>query len=227
MTKDCYQIILDKPALESFIEWLPELDGENKYYLSLFSRSKYFKDAPQVQILRYLSNKERFLEKIEQLECPVGSYKFKGAPIPQEGLALYMTPNPRGMKKAAFKTIGKLADLLEKGEHTNPHQECLSEIHRTCGQKHFIDFDIDSKDKTILSAAIKLVDGRCELLETRGGYHLMVKSKDAKEGFSEKLWYKKIVELADVSADPNSMIPVPGSFHGGFCPRFVDTNKFI
>lgn len=227
MTKECYQIIVDKPALESFIEWLPELDGENKYYLSLFSRSKYFKDAPQVQILRFLSNKERMLEKIEQLECPIGSYKFKGAPIPQEGLALYMTPNPRDMRKAAFKSIGKLAELLERGEHSNPHQEVMSEIHRTCGQKHFIDFDIDSKDPTILSAAIKLVDGQCELIETRGGFHLMIKTVDAKRGFSEKLWYKKLTALSDVSADPNSMVPCIGTFQGNFCPRFVDPKTFL
>ncbi len=103
----------------------------------------------------------------------------------------------------------------------------MSEIHRTCGQKHFIDFDIDSKDPEILSAAIKLVDGRCELLETRGGYHLMVRSKDTKEGFSEKLWYKKLTALSDVSADPNSMVPCIGTFQGGFVPRFVDPKTFL
>lgn len=227
MTKECYQIIVDKPALESFIEWLPELDGENKYYFSLFSRSKYHQDAPQVQVLRFLSNKERMLEKIEQLECPVGSYKFKGAPIPQEGLALYMTPNPRDMRKAAFKSIGKLAELLERGEHSNPHQEVMSEIHRTCGQKHFIDFDIDTKDPEILSAAIKLVDGQCELIETRGGFHLMIKTVDAKRGFSEKLWYKKLTALSDVSADPNSMIPCIGTWQGGFVPKFVSPQQFL
>lgn len=227
MTKECYQIIIDKPALESFIEWLPELAPHEKYYFSLFSRSKYHQNAPQLQVLRFLSNKERMLEKIEQLECPVGSYRVKGIPIPQGGLALYMTQNPRDMKKAAFKTIGKLAELLERGEHSNPHQECLSEIHRTCGQKHFIDFDIDTKDPTILSAAIKLVDGQCELIETRGGFHLLIKTVDAKRGFSEKLWYKKLTALSDVSADPNSMIPVVSCYQGGFCPRFVDPKTFL
>ena len=103
----------------------------------------------------------------------------------------------------------------------------MSEIHRTCGQKVFIDFDIDSKDEETIRRAINLVDGKCELLETRGGFHLMIRSKDAKTGFSEKLWYKKHTELSDVSADPHSMIPCCGTWQGGFTPRFVDPKQFL
>ena len=233
MTKDCYHIILDKPALESFIEWLPELQPHEKYYLCLFSRKKYAPEVPYIktdksQLKRFLSDKTRMLEKIEQLECPIGAYRFKEMSAPQESLALYITPNPRDCWKATYRSIKQLATVLEcEGKSSNPHQEVMSEIHRTCGNKVFIDFDIDSKDKTILSAAIKLVDGRCELLETRGGYHLMVRSKYAKEGFSEKMWYNKLTALADVSADPNSMIPVPFCYQGGFCPRFVDPKTFL
>jgi len=32
MTKDCYQIITDEPALKSFIEWLPEHSAEECYF---------------------------------------------------------------------------------------------------------------------------------------------------------------------------------------------------
>lgn len=232
MTRDCYQIITDKPALEQFIEWLPVLQSHEKYYVALMCRRKYCPDVPWIktdksQTKRFLSNKERLLEKIEQLECPVGAYRIKDKPVPQESLALYISYNPRDCWKATFRSIKSLATILEcEGKSSNPHQEVMSEIHRTCGQKVFIDFDIDSKDREIVKQAVNLVDGKCELLETRGGYHLLVRTKDAKTGFSEKFWYKKLVALADVSADPNSLIPVVGCAQGSFTPKFVDPKDF-
>lgn len=233
MTKDCYQIITDEAALINFIEWLPELAPHEKYYMCLFSRKKYCRDAPWIksdktQMKRFLSDKSRMLDKIRQLECPIGAFSYDGKAIPQESLALYITPNPRDMWKAVPRSIKALATVIEcAGKTSNPHQEVMSEIHRTCGNKVFIDFDIDTKEPEVIRAAINLVDGKCELLETRGGYHLMIKTKDAKVGFSEKLWYKKLVALADVSADPNSMIALPGTWQGGFTPSFVDPKQFL
>lgn len=233
MIKDCYQIITDEPALKSFIEWLPELAPHEKYYMCLFSRKKYCREAPWIksdktQMKRFLTDKSRMLDKIKQLECPIGAFSYDGKAIPQESLALYITPNPRDMWKAVPRSIKALATVIEcSGQTSNPHQEVMSEIHRTCGQKVFIDFDIDSKDKETIKTAINLVDGKCEVLETRGGYHLIIKTKNAKAGFSEKLWYKKLTALADVSADPNSMIPVVGCTQGMFTPKFVDPASFL
>lgn len=233
MQKEVYQIILDEEALKGFINWLPELMPHEKYYLVLMCRKKYSPDAPWIksdktQMKRFLSDKSRMLDKIRQLECPIGAFSYDGKAIPQESLALYITPNPRDMWKAVPRSIKALATVIEcAGRTSNPHQEVMSEIHRTCGTKVFIDFDIDSKDKETIKTAINLVDGKCELLETRGGYHIMIKTKDAKAGFSEKLWYKKLTALADVSADPNSMIALPGTWQGGFTPRFVDPKQFL
>lgn len=233
MTKDCYEIIKDETALRQFIDWLPELEENQKYYLCLFSRRKYCPDIPYIktdksQTKRFLSDKSRMFEKIAQLECPVGAYRINGQPVPQESLALYIVPNPRDCWRATIRGIKALATVIEcQGKNSNPHQEIMSEIHRTCGNKVFIDFDIDSKDPEIIRAAINLVDKKCEIIETRGGYHVMVRSKDAKTGFAEKFWYKKLAELADVSADPHSAIPVIGTSQGNFVPRFVSVEQFL
>ena len=40
--KNNYKIISDPDALKEFIEWLPELEDNEKFYLSLFARKKYF-----------------------------------------------------------------------------------------------------------------------------------------------------------------------------------------
>lgn len=232
MTRDCYEIIKDETALREFIEWLPELAEHEKYYLALFARKKYNKDVPWIktdkaQLKRFLSDKKRMYDKIAQLEVPIGAYNFDGNPAPQDCLALYITPNPRDMWKATIRSIKALATVIEcQGKNSNPHQEVISEIHRTCGNKVFIDFDIDSKDPEIIKSALNLVDNKCELLETRGGFHIMVRSKDAKAGFSEKMWYKKLTELADVSADANGMIPCVGCCQGNFVPEFVNPLSF-
>lgn len=233
MNRDCYDIIIDEKALRQFIEWLPDLEPHEKFYCCLFSRKKYCAEAPWIksdktQMKRFLSDKWRLVEKIRQLECPVGAYCFDGKAIPQESLALYITPNPRDCWKAVPRSIKALATLIEcQGKTANPHQEVMSEIHRNCGNKVFLDFDIDTKDPEIIRQAIRLVDGRCEVLETRGGYHLLVRTVDAKKGFFEKLWYKKLTALADVSADPHSMLPVPGCYQGGFVPRFRSVSELL
>jgi len=222
-----YTVITDQPALEDFIAWLPELAEHEKYYLCLFARKKYCPEVPWIksdksQLKRFVSDKKRMLEKIMQLEVQYGAYQFDGKPMPQESLALYITPNPRDLWKGTIRSIKQLAEVIEcSGKNSNPHQEVMSEIHRTCGNKAFIDFDIDTKDPTVICSAIDLVDGRCSVLETRGGYHVMVDAKAAKAGFRDNKWYPKLVEMADVSADKNSMIPVPGTYQGGFTPVLV------
>jgi hypothetical protein len=222
---DTYTVITYRDRLLKFIDWLPDLKETERYYVCLFARKKYCPEVPYLktdnsQLARFLSNKERLLEKIEQLECRFGSYKINGHPVPQEALALYITPNPRDLYKAAPKSIIQLARLIEnQSTLANPVQEVLSEVHRTCGTKHFVCFDIDTKDPEVITQAINLVDNKCDLLETRGGYHLILRKDNF--NFKDKLFYKKLAALADVSGDKNGMIPVPGTYQGGFIPYFL------
>lgn len=231
MTKDCYQIITDEPALKSFIEWLPEHSEEECYFYALFCRPKYqanMKGSGGNLLFRGIADKKSLFRKFRQLECPIGAYEKNGVPVPQESLALYINPNFRSLYSATLNTLIQLSQNIKAGHKTaSPHKEALSCIQTSSGEKTFIDFDIDSKDHEIIKQAVNLVDGKCELLETRGGYHLMIKTKDAKAGFSEKMWYKKLTALADVSADPNSMIPCCGTWQGGFTPKFVDSASFL
>lgn len=218
--------------LENFVEWLPDLEPHEKFYACLFARKKYAAEVPWIksdksQMKRFCSDKERLIMKIKQLECPVGWYKqhSKGEfiTIPQEALALYISPNPRNLWKATFDGIKRFAQLIEtngmnpstKQECPNIHQEALSCIQRSCSRKVRIPFDIDSTNADIINRCVAAVEEKCDVLRTRGGYHIFVYANEVKN----KDWYKVIAEHADVKGD--NLMPVPGCYQGGFIPHFI------
>ena len=216
-----YKIILDEDLLKNYIEWLPELSEDECFYGCLFGRKKYCKSIPwpgsdKTQLKRFTAKKENLLFKIKQLECPVGSYEIKGQPIPQDALALYLQINPRNLWKATIRSIGQLAKVIEcSGRSSNPHQEVLSEIQRSSSKKKYIIFDLDVKDFSALKECTSIVDNKCEVIETRGGYHILVIADKMKE-FHNKKWYQELSSKCDVTGD--NMSPVPGCIQGGFMP---------
>lgn len=171
------------------------------------------------QLKRFTSNKERLIDKIRQLECKVGSYKQDGIGIPQEALALYISPNPRNNYKATIKGIQRFAQLIEnQNQNFNPHQEILSVIQQTAGTKKWVIFDIDTKE--ISKPEIENILGTSEFLflETRGGFHVLVEPNKIPKSHS-KTWHQNLSKISDVRGD--CLIPVPGCCQGGFIPRFV------
>jgi len=224
-----YQIIKDEKILKEFIEWLPELKENEKYYLCLFARNKYCKELTHIksdkaQLKRFVSDKERMYGKIKQLEIEVGAYRQKDTSVPEAALALYITPNPRNMFKATVNTMVKLAQSIrDQNVSMNPHQEALSEIQKAKSRTCYVDFDIDSKENTEkLFETLKrhFPKGGYEILETRGGYHILIKPDKA---IRPNNWYQDLSHFADQSGD--QMMPVPGTSQGGFIPHFIKTDN--
>lgn len=222
-----YSIIKDPASLQHFIDWLPDLKEHESFYVVLLARNKYVKDlgigtfnSDKHQCKRFISKKERLFEKIQQLECPLGSYVIKDIPVPQESLALYISPNPRDLLKATRMSLIKFAELIANGSAGHaPHQEVISQIHKSCGTKHFVDFDFDGKIYIELKNQIdKMINPEAtSVLDTRGGFHLLVHLDRIHESFS-KSWYRNIsaIEGCDIKGD--NLIPVPGCTQGGFVP---------
>jgi len=217
-----YAIIHDIDILTGFINNLPELEENEIYYICLFARKKYCQDlvksSDKTQLKRFTSNKHRMIDKIKQLQCEVGTYKIKDRVVPQEALVLYINPNPRCMKKATFALMKKSVDIVQNNNKGfNIHAEALSCIQKSKAKSHFVDFDIDTKDID-LSLMKNILPQDCyEILETRGGYHILVKPDVA----PKTQWYKQITETFNVDQTGDQLIPVPGCYQGGFIPRFI------
>ncbi|MCP4438579.1 MAG: hypothetical protein GY810_06505 [Aureispira sp.] len=219
-----YQIIKDKEAFLKFIDWLPELEANEKFYCCLFARKKYSTNldlkADKSQLKRFLSDKARLYDKVKQLEIELGGYRIRGVEIPQETLALYINPNPRNLKKATYDSIIELTKLLKKDQGGfNPHQEVMSCIQRSVGRKVYLDFDVDTKEFDFEQLKSIINPSCLEILQTRGGYHILVKLS-AIEPQYKKSFYNNIVALG-VDQTGDQLLPVQGCTQGGFIPRFI------
>jgi len=239
LSQETYRIITNPPELRRFIEWLPTLRPDETFYCCLFARSKYIQGmgithikSDKAQLKRFTSNKERLYDKIWQLECPMGSYKQKENVVPQEALALYITINPRSFIKANTASVRKLLDLaLQPYNGFHPYQEVMSEIQKAKNRSEFVTFDFDVEKSTkhqlvITSHILNYVNPEAVVIcETRGGYHVIISTGKILPSY-ERTWYNKVKGILNsFSSDHDSagdiMLPIPGTYQGGFTPKFI------
>lgn len=233
-----YSIIKDEKLLKGFIDWLPELQPHERFYMCLFARNKYCKELTHIksdkaQLKRFVTDKERMFNKIQQLEIALDCYKQKETPVPERALALYIMPNPRHMYNAAINTMVKLAQAIrDQNTLMNVHQEALSEIQRTKSRTCFVDFDLDIQADTAQEHIQLVMDARekikqyvnpeaVTLLETRGGMHILIDTKKVDKEFT-KTWHQNIAKIPGIDNVGDQMIPVPGCTQGDFIPHFIN-----
>lgn len=229
MTRDCYEIIKDETALREFIEWLPDHSDEECYMYALFCRPKYAdsmrKSGGGNLLFRGISDKKSLFRKFQQLECPIGAYQKKDEIVPQESLALYIGVNPRSLYKASLNTLSSLVENIKKDHRTaSPHKEALSCIQTSPADKVFIDFDVDDKEEGTLPMIREILDGISpEIIETRGGYHVLVRTKNIPEIKDKNNWYNRMARISDAIGDV--LVPCVGAVQSSFIPKFVDNSK--
>jgi len=223
-----YRIIKDEIELRKFIDWLPDLENGEQFYLALFARSKYDKSntlkSDKSQLARTTSTKDRLFDKIRKMEIAVGGYKIGGIEeIPMDTLALYIHPTPRCMKKASITTAKMILDSISKDRYQNPKQVALNAIQVSKSKTFRLDFDFDvinrDYDKHIKDIVQEATGNSSsfDIIKTRGGYHVLVDPKHT----HDKRWYQNIRSNNLVDQSGDLLLPIPGCCQGDFTPHFI------
>lgn len=223
-----YKIILDDDKLKEFIDWLPDLNINEKFYLALFARKKYCAEVKYIktdkaQVKRALTTKENLYYKIKQMEVPLNSYVLKDITIPQEALALYISVNPRCMEKGTRQSLIKFANLLAlKYNGYNPVAEALSEVHKAVSRKIYFDYDFDNVnlESTIEQIRKVLPEDAFKTIITKNGFHVLVELKKIDKKLSHT-WYHGMSKIEGCDVRGDNLIPVVGCTQGGFTPKFL------
>ena len=113
-------------------------------------------------------------------------------------------------------------------QNVNVYQESLTAIHKSVGRKLFVDVDFDNVEiePTVKQIGNFINPDAVKILETRGGFHAIIRL-DAIEERYVKSWYNNITspEGADIAGD--TLIPIPGTYQGGWVPQLFDMKDFI
>jgi len=195
-------------------------------------------------------------EKTETEETEeTGETGEETAKIPADSIVFYMTLNPRFTALALTKLAAALMEDETKKErktHFRLDGYIHDELHRTPKAFTYTDLDIDCERDiaklTQLVAAFDRIDlwpALAFALETRGGYHLVLKSDFLTRTNRKQLWEfrltcqctkdkdndkdkgelkkpsKKVAHKYWFSIDDDSMVPLPGTRQGGFLVRLI------
>lgn len=86
-----------------------------------------------------------------------------------------------------------------------------------------MDFDIlDENDFDVcIDKIVEILNSECiNLVKTRGGFHLLIELAKIDKSI-EKTWYKAITSIDGIDIKGDNMIPVIGTYQGGFVPHFI------
>jgi hypothetical protein len=259
--KKHYEFVKDQNELFNFFTNLHNLEKDEVYTIVLATRKKYVTpemgelklhdNVLKHMVIRDSNNFGKFFQKLLQFDVPIGSYyDDNGNSIPEEALVLYMIVNPRSTMKAMkglmdtfntyFLEIGLTPDkeyreeLYEKVKKIE--RTLLSEVQSANGRKLFVDVDIDcgtsnKSEGLVLKIKEYFKDYNYILVETRGGYHLLIDNSFEKE--LGKTFYPTIQKLnhelqvefgekAECIINKQSMIPLPGTSQGGFMVKILE-----
>jgi len=223
-----YAIIKDEDEFKKFINILPDLKDDEQFYITLFARKKYDINnelkSDKTQLGRTTATKDRVFDKIKKFEVPLGTYKVDGIPVPENCLAVYIHPNPRGMKKASLLTVKKIIDNIGYDRYQNPKSVALSSIQVSNSRTYYVDFDFDIDnqhyDRHIYDISMEATgdENSFKIIKTRGGYHILVEPELTKN----KKWHQGIRKNLNVDQVGDLLLPVPGCVQGDYVPKILE-----
>ncbi len=229
-----YKLIHDQEQLQKFIDFLPDLNPNEGYFIILLARKKWYPEssiASAHKLKREVVGKAKIIQTIKQWEVEEGAYTSNGIPIPIMNLGVYIGFNPKNQYNACFELVNQcMAAIRSNKENINVKSMANDVIQGSNGTKNFIDIDVDIKegeDALEIERFIKSVidESNLTLIKTNGGFHCLVKLDGLKHNMT---WYQQIKAhtfKSDLNIMSNDLIPVVGCNQGKYIPHFLDYTK--
>lgn len=225
---------------------LPELGPDEVYFLSLSARNKYLTTEEREHyglgrtemFSRTVAiSKDDFHRAMRKLGASLDYKTTKnGYRIPGKCVVVYVNINPSSMIKANQKMLSYISEemgnaTLAQARGKTPNYDglihsprrLLNFVQQSTGTRHYLDIDIDSDSSYYpqkLTDTLHKYGIEYHLIETRSGYHVMVRRSDLNgSGLRLDLLIRELHETAveeggEVIFNKNAMIPLPGTLQG-------------
>lgn len=220
------KLIYDEKKLKDFIDWLPELEVYERYYIDLFAKQKYnpvIKGTVSLQVR--FSAKENLIEQIREIE----SFDFD---VPEDSLALYISLNPISLNEEKNIKNSIVDNLIKSTRKLGV--KALREIRRSTtsvstsiSKVVFFSFDVDpyKKDFCLIDKVLGVLQSnQFAVIETVGGFHFIVKTNLIDY---PKNWYYKLFRVLEPDQKGDLLSPIPGCIQSNFVPKFIKPRFFI
>lgn len=182
-----YKLIHNQEELQKFVDFLPELNPNEGYFLILIARKKWFPESgiASAHKLRRetVGRKDKIIPTIKQWQIEEGGYDSNGTPIDIKNLGVYIGFNPKNQHKACFELINQCLEAIKSNkENINVKSMANDVIQGSNGTKNFMDIDVDIKEGEDYIEIKKYIEsvinkGYLKLIKTNGGFHCLVELK--------------------------------------------------
>lgn len=268
-----YQIIWSEEQVEKFADlFFTDYIDDQVAVIQLMSRRKYDPENSEslghhTVLKRHILHPDnKLLQKLRQLEVPYGTFVGKNGekPITQQSLVVYTSLNPKSMLQGWIRTNNELMDAIVRDIYTTKsglstenarlvhklESKLASSICKNISEKRYLDIDVDSKEYPYLDYVLHTIRKEIgipekAIIETRGGYHVIVDKRMMDKNASRKLWeaiqckefdYQgskypttfmatnfsgESVKQTWISMIADTQVPTPGTIQGGFQVKLV------
>ena len=231
------KLIYDEQALDAYIEKYLDTTGPARYLVCLAARVKYHRDEAQRhashlykdRVLAYgLVPASKLKLRLKSWECRADAYTARdGTVLPSDVLTVYVNPNPRADHLVRHAMGLRLYEAAKQPQQFTELERLLYSCasRRETSVRMWSTFDVDLPDTNpeavahVCSAISATTLGRCHIMRTRGGLHVLVRRGVLTKTAVETTWYQTLSTIADLRGDLFS--PVPGCTQGGFIPKWL------
>jgi len=234
-----YEHIHDPALIKEWADhvWKPE----KRYLVMLAARKKY---DPTVKVKRaFIMRKDifnrpgRLAQSVKQYEFPLDALlDDNGVPVKQQALVTYVTPNPRDTFVAACEMSRMCLEYVRTNHHSKQENkttypsvvgQAKTALQKCAEEVPYLTIDVDDKaigptvDQFLRREKFPI---HC-LVETRGGFHVLLRTAELTKHHRTILWKEKTEQWKDkVEIHKDQVTPLPGTVQGGFPVRFAWTS---